>query len=166
MWNPVDTPQPMFYNKYREYRNLSRMNASQSIELFFRASEAFQQAKTIFEMISNVHSEVALLLKVAKTNFVVAKLAAGGHKKDSMNPLEFDFQCHRAFPIIKLKWALLLFKPRRQRLLNYPCRIVLHRAILGQSLLQTRIQFSFNPQWKICQILTLCFPETFNFDGS
>ncbi|KAK2559132.1 N-alpha-acetyltransferase 35 [Acropora cervicornis] len=71
----VDTPQPMFYNKYREYRNLSRMNASQ----------------------------VALLLKVAKTNFVVAKLAAGGHKKDSMNPLEFDFQCHRAFPIIKLK---------------------------------------------------------------
>ena len=30
----------------------------QSIELFFRASEAFQQAKTIFEMISNVHSEV------------------------------------------------------------------------------------------------------------
>lgn len=99
----VDTPQPMFYNQYREYRNLSRMSASQSIELFFRASEAFHQAKTIFEMISNVHSEVALLLKVAKTNFVVAKLAAGGHKKDSMNPLEFDFQCHRAFPIIKLK---------------------------------------------------------------
>ncbi|KAM7428023.1 N-alpha-acetyltransferase 35 NatC auxiliary subunit [Porites harrisoni] len=47
--------------------------------------------------------QVALLLKVTKTNLVVTKLAAGGHKHDSKNPPEFDFQCHRAFPIIKLK---------------------------------------------------------------
>lgn len=67
------------------------------------ASNSFQQAKSIFEVVNNVHSEVALLLKVTKTNLVVTKLAAGGHKHDSKIPPEFDFQCHRAFPIIKLK---------------------------------------------------------------
>lgn len=99
----VDTPQPMFYTHYKEYSNISKMKASQSTELFIMASNAFQQAKSIFELVNNVHSEVTLLLKVTKTNLVVAKLAAGGHKKDSKIPPEFDFQCHRAFPIIKLK---------------------------------------------------------------
>lgn len=99
----VDTPQPMYYGHYREYSNMSKMNASQSTSLFVMASNSFQQAKSIFEVVNNVHTEVALLLKVTKTNLVVTKLAAGGHKHDSKNPPEFDFQCHRAFPIIKLK---------------------------------------------------------------
>ncbi|RMX51654.1 hypothetical protein pdam_00020297 [Pocillopora damicornis] len=99
----VDTPQPMYYAHYKEYSNLSKMNASQNTDLFVMASNSFQQAKSIFEVVNNVHSEVALLLKVTKTNLVVTKLAAGGHKHDSKIPPEFDFQCHRAFPIIKLK---------------------------------------------------------------
>ena len=37
-----------------------------------------------FQSLLHLLFQVALLLKVAKTNFVVAKLAAGGHKKDSM----------------------------------------------------------------------------------
>jgi len=99
----VDTPQLMLYGHYKEYSNISKMNASQSTDLFVMASNSFQQAKSIFELVNNVHTEVALLLKVTKTNLVVTKLAAGGHKQDSKNPPEFDFQCHRAFPIIKLK---------------------------------------------------------------
>lgn len=99
----VDTPQPMYYAHYKEYSNMSKMNASQNTDLFVMASNSFQQAKSIFEVVNNVHSEVALLLKVTKTNLVVTKLAAGGHKHDSTIPPEFDFQCHRAFPIIKLK---------------------------------------------------------------
>ncbi|KAI8438264.1 hypothetical protein MSG28_010859, partial [Choristoneura fumiferana] len=35
--------------------------------------------------------QVTDLLKVAKTNFVVLKLLAGGHKRDSTTPPEFDF---------------------------------------------------------------------------
>lgn len=42
------------------------------------------------------------LLRIAKTNFIVLKLAAGGHKRDSRKPPEFDFSLHRHFPIIKL----------------------------------------------------------------
>lgn len=42
------------------------------------------------------------LLKIVKTNFVVLKLLAGGHKKESNNPLEFDFSLHKYFPIIKI----------------------------------------------------------------
>jgi hypothetical protein len=42
------------------------------------------------------------LLKVAKTNFVVLKLLAGGHKKDSRNPPDFSFAGHPHFPIIRL----------------------------------------------------------------
>lgn len=37
-----------------------------------------------FQSLLHLLFQVALLLKVAKTNFVVAKLAAGGHKKDSV----------------------------------------------------------------------------------
>lgn len=46
--------------------------------------------------------QVTDLLKVAKTNFVVLKLLAGGHKRESTTPPEFDFSVHRHFPIIKL----------------------------------------------------------------
>lgn len=42
------------------------------------------------------------LLKVAKTNFVVLKLLADGHKKDSKEPPVFDFSYHQHFPLIKL----------------------------------------------------------------
>lgn len=46
--------------------------------------------------------QVTELLKVAKTNFVVLKLLAGGHKKDSTVPPEFEFIFHKHFPVIKL----------------------------------------------------------------
>ncbi|XP_069688457.1 N-alpha-acetyltransferase 35, NatC auxiliary subunit isoform X3 [Periplaneta americana] len=46
--------------------------------------------------------KVSDLLKVAKTNFVVLKLLAGGHKKDSSHPPDFDFTVHHHFPIIRL----------------------------------------------------------------
>ncbi|XP_014674442.1 PREDICTED: N-alpha-acetyltransferase 35, NatC auxiliary subunit-like [Priapulus caudatus] len=42
------------------------------------------------------------LLKVAKTNFVVMKLLASGHKGDSKEPPEFLFTPHKAFPIIRI----------------------------------------------------------------
>lgn len=48
-------------------------------------------------------TQVAELLKVAKTNFVVVKLLASGHTKESVHPPEFDFSVDSHFPIIKVK---------------------------------------------------------------
>eukprot|EP00069_Balaena_mysticetus_P019808 bmy_12569T0 len=46
--------------------------------------------------------KVNRILKVAKPNFVVVKLLAGGHKKESKVPPEFDFSAHKYFPVVKL----------------------------------------------------------------
>ncbi|KAG8312629.1 N-alpha-acetyltransferase 35 NatC auxiliary subunit [Homalodisca vitripennis] len=47
-------------------------------------------------------SQINELLRVTKTNFVVLKLLATGHKRESSNPPEFDFSYHHHFPIIKI----------------------------------------------------------------
>lgn len=54
------------------------------------------------EMIIWFQFQVNDLLKVAKTNFIVLKLLAGGHKKDSTVPPEFEFTYHKHLPVIKL----------------------------------------------------------------
>ncbi|KXJ14129.1 N-alpha-acetyltransferase 35, NatC auxiliary subunit [Exaiptasia diaphana] len=98
----VDTPQPMYYGHYKEFTDMSKNQDAKAHDLFVLSANSFHQAKQIFELVSNLHEEVALLLKVTKTNLVVMKLAAGGHKRDSSNVPMFEFSCHRAFPIIRL----------------------------------------------------------------
>jgi len=98
----IDTPQLVVYDQYREVTNASKQNAYKNSDLFLMSANYFQQARTILEIASYSVEEVPSLLKVAKTNLVVMKLAAGGHKKDSQSPPTFDFSHHSHFPIIQL----------------------------------------------------------------
>ncbi|KAF4529306.1 hypothetical protein B566_EDAN011400 [Ephemera danica] len=97
------TPPPMHYQEFVDMTSLQRYKQPPtSAQLYASGCEHFHQARSLLEMIVNPDQEVGDLLKVAKTNFVVLKLLAGGHKKDSTLPVEFDFSGHQHFPIIKL----------------------------------------------------------------
>ncbi|XP_031566429.1 N-alpha-acetyltransferase 35, NatC auxiliary subunit-like [Actinia tenebrosa] len=98
----VDTPQPMYYGHYQEFVDMSKAKDVKARDLFVLSANLFHQAKLIFDMVSISQEEVALVLKVSKTNLVVMKLAAGGHKQESLNVPTFEFSSHRAFPIIRL----------------------------------------------------------------
>ncbi|XP_023554940.1 N-alpha-acetyltransferase 35, NatC auxiliary subunit [Octodon degus] len=102
-FNSVMTPPPVHYLQFKEMSDLNKYSPPpQSPELYVAASKHFQQAKMILENIPNPDHEVNRILKVAKPNFVVMKLLAGGHKKESKVPPEFDFSIHKYFPIVKL----------------------------------------------------------------
>ncbi|KAG8130703.1 hypothetical protein E2320_017323 [Naja naja] len=102
-FNSVITPPPVHYLQFKEMSDLNKYTPPpQSSDLYMAASKHFQQAKMILENISNPDHEVNRILKVAKPNIVVMKLLAGGHKKDSKVPPEFDFSPHRYFPVVKL----------------------------------------------------------------
>ncbi|XP_057577294.1 N-alpha-acetyltransferase 35, NatC auxiliary subunit isoform X3 [Hippopotamus amphibius kiboko] len=102
-FNSVMTPPPVHYLQFKEMSDLNKYSPPpQSPELYVAASKHFQQAKMILENIPNPDHEVNRILKVAKPNFVVMKLLAGGHKKDSKVPPEFDFSAHKYFPVVKL----------------------------------------------------------------
>jgi len=102
-FNSVMTPPPVHYLQFKEMSDLNKYSPPpQSPELYVAASKHFQQAKMILENIPNPDHEVNRILKVAKPNFVVMKLLAGGHKKESKVPPEFDFSAHKYFPVVKL----------------------------------------------------------------
>ncbi|XP_018114529.1 N-alpha-acetyltransferase 35, NatC auxiliary subunit isoform X2 [Xenopus laevis] len=102
-FNSVITPPPVHYLQFKEMSDLNKYSPPpQSADLYMAASKHFQQAKMILESISNQDQEVSEILKVAKNNIVVMKLLAGGHKKDSKIPPEFDFSAHKYFPAVKL----------------------------------------------------------------
>ncbi|OBS72381.1 hypothetical protein A6R68_13048 [Neotoma lepida] len=83
-FNSVMTPPPVHYLQFKEMSDLNKYSPPpQSPELYVAASKHFQQAKMILENIPNPDREVSRILKVAKPNFVVMKLLAGGHKKES-----------------------------------------------------------------------------------
>ncbi|KAH0628222.1 hypothetical protein JD844_009094 [Phrynosoma platyrhinos] len=102
-FNSVITPPPVHYLQFKEMSDLNKYSPPpQSSDLYMAASKHFQQAKMILENIPSPDQEVNRILKVAKPNIVVMKLLAGGHKKDSKIPPEFDFSPHRYFPVVKL----------------------------------------------------------------
>ncbi|XP_040211448.1 N-alpha-acetyltransferase 35, NatC auxiliary subunit isoform X2 [Rana temporaria] len=113
-FNSVITPPPVHYLQFKEMSDLNKYSPPpQASDLYMAASKHFQQAKMILENIPNQDQEVRVLslpdvlivneiLKVAKNNIVVMKLLAGGHKKDSKIPPEFDFSAHKYFPAVKL----------------------------------------------------------------
>ncbi|XP_009574219.1 PREDICTED: N-alpha-acetyltransferase 35, NatC auxiliary subunit-like [Fulmarus glacialis] len=102
-FNSVITPPPVHYLQFKEMSDLNKYSPPpQSSDLYMAASKHFQQAKMILENIPNPDYEVNRILKVAKPNIVVMKLLAGGHKKDSKVPPEFDFSPHKYFPVVKL----------------------------------------------------------------
>ncbi|XP_067001867.2 N-alpha-acetyltransferase 35, NatC auxiliary subunit [Anabrus simplex] len=97
------TPPPMQYAEFRDMTSLMRYDQPpNSTNLYLQGCQHFHKARSLLETINPQDQEVNDLLKVAKTNFVVLKLLAGGHKKDSSIPPDFDFSGHHHFPIIKL----------------------------------------------------------------
>ncbi|XP_069688455.1 N-alpha-acetyltransferase 35, NatC auxiliary subunit isoform X1 [Periplaneta americana] len=97
------TPPPMQYAEFRDMTSLLRYEQPpSSASLYLGGCQHFHKARSLLETITTPDQEVSDLLKVAKTNFVVLKLLAGGHKKDSSHPPDFDFTVHHHFPIIRL----------------------------------------------------------------
>ncbi|KAJ8981491.1 hypothetical protein NQ317_007017 [Molorchus minor] len=97
------TPPPVIYSEFREMTSFERFQQQpvDSVFLYIAGCKHFHQARQLLESVQ-VDSEITELLKICKTNFIVLKLLAGGHKKDSMKPPEFDFSSNKYFSIIKL----------------------------------------------------------------
>ncbi|XP_033211801.1 N-alpha-acetyltransferase 35, NatC auxiliary subunit [Belonocnema kinseyi] len=108
------TPPPVHYQEFLDMTQLQKSKNSvqecfTSENQYLAGCRHFHQARNILDRAlslspanSNTVSEINDLLKVAKTNFIVLKLLAGGHRKDSKEPPLFDFSCHQHFPLIKL----------------------------------------------------------------
>lgn len=97
------TPPPVVYSEFREMTSFQRFPQQpvDSVFLYIAGCKHFHQARQLLESVSLDH-EISELLKICKTNFIVLKLLAGGHKKDSIKPPEFDFSSNKYFSIIKL----------------------------------------------------------------
>ncbi|KAL1110430.1 hypothetical protein AAG570_007961 [Ranatra chinensis] len=99
-FNTLLTPPPVQYAEFKELTSGFQKSDSQS--LYLAGCKHFHQARSLLESIHSSDQEVMELLRVAKTNFVVLKLLATGHKRDSSTSPVFDFSIHHHFPIIKI----------------------------------------------------------------
>ncbi|KAL3268406.1 hypothetical protein HHI36_007521 [Cryptolaemus montrouzieri] len=97
------TPPPVQYAEFREMTSLQNFQHQpvDSTYLYIGGCKHFHQARQLLETIPP-ESDIVELIKICKTNFIVLKLLAGGHKKDSNSPPEFMFDQCKYFPIIKL----------------------------------------------------------------
>ena len=98
----IDTPQPVLYSQYKEATTPLFQGSNSTSSLFQEAQKYFERALTTFQRFEQRSKDVELLLKAAKTNFVVMKLASSGHKQDSDNLVEWGFSVTPNFPVIKL----------------------------------------------------------------
>ncbi|KAL0278733.1 UNVERIFIED_CONTAM: hypothetical protein PYX00_000465 [Menopon gallinae] len=97
------TPPPMQYSEFKKMTSSLRYETLlDSSNLYLGGCKHFHQARSLLESLTNPDQEVLELIRICKTNFVVLKLLATGHKKESHTPPEFDFSGHQHFPIIKL----------------------------------------------------------------
>ncbi|XP_046490624.1 N-alpha-acetyltransferase 35, NatC auxiliary subunit [Neodiprion pinetum] len=106
------TPPPVPYQEFLDMTSGQMLNRDETVtseKQYLAGCGHFHQARNMLESAlslypANVHTvnQINDLLKVSKTNFIVLKLLAGGHKKDSTEPPIFDFSCHQHFPLIKL----------------------------------------------------------------
>lgn len=125
-FNVSMTPPFVQYSEF--YDTSTRLKEAGVDFLYFSASKLYHQARTLLESIPNPDQEVRYffkeeigrvrfsmnysqffflrqinaLLKVAKTNFVVLKVLASGHKRGREHALDFDFSAHHNFPLFKL----------------------------------------------------------------
>lgn len=102
VFSPVATPQLIPYHTY--HKLCSESTAKMTSSMMYTASgKQFDNVKLTLESQGSVPGDVQQLLTVAKTNMVITKLAAQGHKKGSKLVPEFDFSTHRHFPIIRIR---------------------------------------------------------------
>ncbi|XP_056645128.1 N-alpha-acetyltransferase 35, NatC auxiliary subunit [Diorhabda carinulata] len=97
------TPPPVVYSEFREMTSFERFQQQpvDSVFLYIAGCKHFHQARQLLESIIP-DNEITDLLTICKTNFIVLKLLAGGHKKDSLKQPEFDFSRSKYFSIIKI----------------------------------------------------------------
>uniref|UniRef100_A0A182JRR2 Protein MAK10 homolog n=1 Tax=Anopheles christyi TaxID=43041 RepID=A0A182JRR2_9DIPT len=95
----LSTPPPMPYGDFRQMKFI--MLQSSATDLYAAAAKHFHEARTLLETFPNPDEEWNDIVKVAKMNYVMMNLLASGHSRQSKLPPEFDFSCHRYFPIIK-----------------------------------------------------------------
>lgn len=97
------TPPPVVYSEFREMTSFERFQQQpvDSCFLYIAGCKHFHQARQLLEGITQ-DAEVSDLVTICKTNFIVLKLLAGGHKKDCTKPPEFDFTRNKYFPIMKI----------------------------------------------------------------
>ncbi|XP_052872549.1 N-alpha-acetyltransferase 35, NatC auxiliary subunit [Anopheles cruzii] len=96
---PLSTPPPMPYSEFKQMKMF--MLQSPAEDLYAAAAKHFHEARTLLETFPNPDEEWNDVVKVAKMNYVMMNLLASGHSRQSKQPPEFDFSCHRYFPIIK-----------------------------------------------------------------
>ncbi len=98
----IDTPQPVMYNHYKE-ATTPMFTGENAVSMLYQESQRyFERAVATFQKLDGKDSNLEKLIKVAKTNFVVMKLASSGHKKDSKKAVELEFSSHINFPVIRL----------------------------------------------------------------
>lgn len=85
------------YQTYQSYKQtLSRL---EKLEYIYReALECFSEAKELFQALGN-HEDC---LKVCKTNMVVAKILTSDSNSFTSRGVEFCFETHPSFPIVKV----------------------------------------------------------------
>uniref|UniRef100_F7AER5 N-alpha-acetyltransferase 35, NatC auxiliary subunit n=1 Tax=Ciona intestinalis TaxID=7719 RepID=F7AER5_CIOIN len=98
----VGTPPFVPYKQFQEMTNVSQYYPPPTAQdLYLSSSKHFTQAKQSYESVAP-SAEVQKLLLVAKTNLVMTKLLAGGHKQNSTSRPQFDFSVNSVFPIIRV----------------------------------------------------------------
>ena len=102
VFSPVATPQLIPYQTYHKLCSDSTAKMTSSL-MFTAAGKQFDSVKATLDSQGNIASDAQQLLTVAKTNMVITKLSAQGHKKGSKLPPDFDFSAHKHFPIIRIK---------------------------------------------------------------
>ncbi|XP_058458590.1 N-alpha-acetyltransferase 35, NatC auxiliary subunit isoform X2 [Malaya genurostris] len=95
----LSTPPPMAYSDFKLMK--SYLLKSPAEELYASASKHFHEARVLLESYPNPDEEWHEIVKVAKTNFVMMNLLATGLNRQSKTSPDFDFSCHRYFPIIR-----------------------------------------------------------------
>ncbi|XP_062550331.1 N-alpha-acetyltransferase 35, NatC auxiliary subunit isoform X2 [Armigeres subalbatus] len=95
----LSTPPPMAYSDFKLMKTY--LLKSPADELYAAAAKHFHEARVLLESYPNPDEEWHEIVKVAKMNFVMMNLLASGLNRQSKTPPEFDFSCHRFFPIIK-----------------------------------------------------------------
>ncbi|XP_057300464.1 N-alpha-acetyltransferase 35, NatC auxiliary subunit-like isoform X2 [Hydractinia symbiolongicarpus] len=98
----IDTHQSASYKDYKDITSPPGQEYRSSKDLYTEAKLHFERAMKSLQYIEQVDEEGVHLMKVAKTNFIVMKLAASGHKQDSKKSPEWDFSVHQSYPLIKL----------------------------------------------------------------
>ena len=98
----IDTHQSATYKDYKDMTNPIGHDIYSSKEFYNQAMAHYQSAMEVLQYVEKVDVEGERLMKVAKTNFVVMKLAASGHKKDSSKCPGWDFSVHQSYPVIRL----------------------------------------------------------------